>query len=79
MRSNKPTETSEFGPEKGLKAHGRRTGSLCPLNPELPEVFQQSIFKGQGGGWWATGYVISSCTSLSLADVEVMGVNIINS
>ena len=45
----KQTKMLEFGAEKDLmQGWARRTGSLCSEYLELPEGFQQSIFKSQG-------------------------------
>ena len=42
----KHSEMSESGAERDLlQGHTRRTGGLCSNNTELPEEFQQSIFK----------------------------------
>ena len=44
----KQTETSEFGAEKGLLQGQAKSRVGCtPQIPELPEGFQQSIFKGK--------------------------------
>ena len=57
------TETSKFGPEKGsLQGQAWRQVAHALKNPELPEGFRQSIFKGQGTN------VISLCPILWLAD-----------
>ena len=53
MPDTKLTETPEFGVEKVLfQGHARRVtpwvANACK-SPELPESFQQGIFKGQVG------------------------------
>ena len=47
-RKVKQTKTLKFGAEKGLFWHyERRMGGSCSQSPELPEVFQQNMFKGK--------------------------------
>ena len=73
VRPPDSTEMLEFGAERGLLQSRARRWAAYPLqNPELPEGFQQSIFKGQMRGA-VTGYVIPSFPVLSLVDVEVTG------
>ena len=47
-RTHSNAKQTDSGAEKGLlQSRARKKGVLCSKNPELPERFQQSIFKGQ--------------------------------
>ena len=52
----KQTEILEFGAEKDLlQGHARRWVAFASKNPEVPESFQQSVFKNkvrEGHNWF---------------------------
>ena len=50
MHSEANHAETECGDEKSLlQGQARRTGTPTPGKPEIPEGFQQGIFKGKGG------------------------------
>ena len=62
----KQTKMSEFGTEKGLLQDPyKETGDWCPPNPEPPEGFQQSVFKGKGSCKFLGVAIPCSCSYTS--------------
>ena len=68
------TERSEFGAGKGLlQCHARRSMAHALKSFSLPEEFSSKHLKMAGGMGEVSGYLISSCTVLWLADGETAG------